>query len=533
MGACSDERWGLHADCAFLGVRLVRGAIARGIVARGDMAVRMESRQRLHLRGLGVSLVRIAVLTVVFVGSAAASSSARWLAPQSVGRSTISFAAVNSGFVPNETQPVVAFDRSGAAGLAFVDGVSTLLAERSAGGRFSSPVLLAQGSGGVVNPFGLAFTSTGETVALLHVFDDLGQGGNECCDQLAGLVRPEHRSPEVQTLGRLAQYPFAGQLGPDPGSGLYSAGVALLPVADGVLGFTGAGQVWELVNGATQFDRLSDLTTSAVGRSVVSVAADGVGGAFATWETSDETGLVTGPVMVYVAYRAPGHSFRPPVRTALGPAGSVVGPDFVSSPLIAAWGRRRADFAWVLDTPTNRSDPSEARVWNQHLQVAFRSRNRLGHPRTLAVVRHAPVVENLNATSILVDRTGAPTLAWTDCTAVTCSVEIAVSRRAAMVGKPQVLDRRATVSPGLSIAGDGRGDEVAAWWSSRGLKAATRRGGSVKFGRARLLMRQVAPIDGGQSTSPPYAAFGPRGEAIVAWITDAGNLEADVYQLRH
>ena len=335
------------------------------------MAVRMESRQRLHLRGLGVSLVRIAALTVVFVGSAAASSSARWFAPQSVGRSTISFAAVNSGFVPNETQPVVAFDRSGAAGLAFVNGVSTFLAERNAGGRFSSPVLLAQGSGGVVNPFGLAFTSTGETVALLHVFDDLGQGGNECCDQLAGLVRPEHRSAEVQTLGRLAQYPFAGQLGPDPGSGLYSAGVALLPVADGLLAFTGAGQVWELVNGATQFDRLSDLTTSAVGRSVVSVAADGVGGAFATWETSDETGLVTGPVMVYVAYRAPGHSFRPPVRTALGPAGSVVGPDFVSSPLIAAWGRRRADLAWVLDTPTNRSDAIGGSPFGPRLQAAI------------------------------------------------------------------------------------------------------------------------------------------------------------------
>lgn len=83
---------------------------------------------------------------------------------------------------------------------------------------------------------------------------------------------------------------------------------------------------------------------------------------------------------------------------------------------------------------------------------------------------------------------------------------------------------------GLSIPCDGRGDEVAAWWSSRGPNAAIRRAGNASFARPHLLLRQVAPIDGGLSTPPPYAAFGPRGEAIVAWITDAGDLEAEVYQ---
>lgn len=493
----------------------------------------MGGKPRLRHGSVGVALSRLAALVVVFVGSAAASATGRWLAPQVVGHSGISFVPVNSPFVPNETQPALTFDRSGTAGLAFVDGVSTVLAERPPGGRFSSPVLLAAGSGGVVNPLALAFPTNGETVALLHVFEDVGRppishdsGPSECCDQLVGLVRPAHGSPQVQTLRQLGPYQGPG--------GLYSAGATLLPVAGGLLAVTGAGEVWELANGATEFDRLSDLTAIALGRSMMSVAADGVGGAFATWETSDETSVqVTGPVTVYVAYKAPGHSFGPPVQTPLGPAGSVVGPDFVSPPLIAAWGGGRAALAWVLETPTNRSDSGSARVWNQHLQVAFRGRHHMGHPHTLAVVRHAPVVESLTADAILVDRTGAPTLAWTDCTALTCSVEVAVSRRAATVGKRQVLDRDATPWPGLSIAGDRRGDEVAAWWSSRGLKAATRRAGSVRFGRAKLLLRQIAPIDGGLSTPPPDTAFGPRGEAIVAWLTDAGDLEADTYRLPH
>lgn len=356
-----------------------------------------------------IALALLVLLAALF-GSAAARSRARWLAPQLVGHSGISFVSVNSAFVPNETEPVVAFDHSGTAGVAFINGDSTFLAKRRAGGRFASPRLLAPGSGGVVNPLGLAFTSTGETVVLLHAFHDIGgpttpsgQSGSECCDQLAGLAQPAHGSPQIQTLSQLATYPFAGQLA--PAEGQYSAGVALLPVAHGLLAFTGAGQVWELVNGTTPFDHLSDLNTSPVGRSMVSVAADGVGGAFATWETSEETSpVITGPVTVYIAYRAPRHSFRRPAQTRLGPAGAVFGFDFVSPPLIAAWGRGRADLAWVLETPTNRSDPANARVWNQHLQVAFRGRNGLEHPRTLAVVRHAPDVENLNADAILVDR---------------------------------------------------------------------------------------------------------------------------------
>ena len=441
---------------------------------------------------------------------------------------------VNSPFVPSETRPVVAFDGSGGAGVAFVDGVSTFLAERGRGGRFSSPVLLAPGSGGVVNPLALAFTKSGATIGLLHVFHDVGGPatssglpGSECCDQLAGLVRPAHGNPAVQPL--YAPYRGAGDT--------YSiSGAALLPVAGGLLAFTGGSYgtegVWELVNGATRFERRSDLSTGAVFRSVVSVAADGAGGAFATWETSDETSVsVMGPVTVDVAYKSPGQNFGRPLQTSLGPAGSVLGPDFDSPPLIAAWGRGRADLAWVLETPTNQSDPGSARVWIQHLQVAFRGRHGLGHPRTLAVVRHAPVTEDLAADAILVDRTGAPTLAWTDCTGITCSVKVAVSRRAGIVGKVQILDRDAAFWHGLSIAGDRRGNEVAAWWSSRGLKAAIRRAGETAFGRPRLLLRQVAPIDGGLSTPPPYAAFGPRGEAIVAWITDAGDLEAEGYQL--
>jgi hypothetical protein len=487
----------------------------------------MGGRELLHGRSPGFALSRLAALIVVSVGLAAPSAHARWLAPQSVGHSKISFMLVNSPFVPSETRPVVAFDRSGGAGVAFVDGVSTFLAERGRGGRFSSPVRLAPGSGGVVNPLALGFTKSGATIGLLHVFHDVGgpansQGvpGSECCDQLAGVVRPAHGSPAVQPLSA-PYHPIFG--------------AALLPVAGGLLAFTGGTYgpegVWELVNGATQFERASDLSTGAVFRSVVSVAADGAGGAFATWETSVETSVsVMGPVTVDVAYKSPGQSFGRPLRTSLGPAGSVLGPDFVSPPLIAAWGRDRADLAWVLGTPTNQSDPGSALVWIQHLQVAFRGRHGLGHPRTLAVVRHAPVTEDLTADAILVDRTGAPTIAWTDCTGITCSVKVAISRRAGTIGKAQILDRDATFWHGLSIAGDRRGNEVAAWWSSRGLKAAIRRAGETAFGRPRLLLRQVAPIDGGLSTPPPYAAFGPRGEAIVAWITDAGDLEAEVYQ---
>jgi hypothetical protein len=488
----------------------------------------------LHGRSPGIALSRLVALTVVFVGLAVPSSDARWRAPQLVGHAKIRFALVNSPFVPNETRPVVAFDRSGRAGLAFVDGVSTFLAERSPGGRFASPVLLAPGSAGVVNPLGLAFTKNGATVGLLHVFDDvggpatsIGRSGSECCDQLAGLVRAAHGNRAVQRL-----------YAPGPGAGdTYSiSGAALLPVASGLLAFTGGSDgpegLWRLVNGTTQFERETDLSTSASGRSVVSVAADGAGGAFATWETSVETSVtVTGPVTVDVAYQSPGQSFGRPLQTSLGSAGSVLGPDFVSPPLIAAWGRGRADLAWVLETPTNQSDPGSARVWIQRLQVAFAGRRGLGHPRTLAVLRHAPVVEDLTADAILVDRTGAPTIAWTDCNGITCSVEVAASPRAGTVGKAQLLDGHASFHHGLSLAADGRGNEVAAWWSSRGLRAAIRRAGEATFGRPRLLLRQIAPSDGGLSTPPPYAAFGPRGEAIVAWITDDGDLEAEAYRL--
>jgi hypothetical protein len=479
-----------------------------------------------------MALSRLAALIVGFVGLAAPNAHAQWLAPQFVGESKIVFTLGNSPFVPNETRPVVAFERSGGAGLAFVDGVSTFLAERRVGGRFSSPVLVAPGSGGVVNPLGLAFTKNGAAVGLLHVFHDvggpatsMGLSGSECCDQLAGLVRPVHRSPAVQLL-----------YGPYRADSYSISGAGLVPAAGGVLAFTGGSYgplgVWELLNGGTQFVRRSDLSTSPVGRSVVSVAGDGAGGAFATWETSVETSVsVTGPVTVDVAYQPPGRSFGRPLEASVGSAGSVLGPDFVSPPLVAGWGRARADLAWVLETPTNQSDPGSARVWVQRLQVAFGGRAGLEHPRTLAVVRHAPVVEALTADAILVDHTGAPTIAWTDCRPITCSVEVAVSRRAGTVGKAQLLDRDATFWNGLSIAGDGRGDEVAAWWSSHGLKAAIRRAGEANFERPRVLLRQVAPIDGGLSTPTPYAAFGPRGEAIVAWITDAGNLEADVYEL--
>jgi hypothetical protein len=134
----------------------------------------MRGRELLHGRSPGIALSRLVALTVVFVGLTIPSSDARWRAPQLVGHSKIRFALVNSPFVPNETRPVVAFDRSGRAGLAFVDGVSTFLAERSPGGRFASPVLLAPGSAGVVNPLGLAFTTNGATVGLLHAFDDVG-----------------------------------------------------------------------------------------------------------------------------------------------------------------------------------------------------------------------------------------------------------------------------------------------------------------------------------------------------------------------
>jgi hypothetical protein len=167
----------------------------------------MRVRELLPGRSPGFVLLRLAALIVVFVGLAAPSSHARWLAPQLVGHSKISFMLVNSPFVPNETRPVVAFDGSGGAGLAFVDGVSTFLAERRHGGRFSSPVLLAPGSGGVVNPLALAFTKNGATVGLLHVFEDVGGPatssglpGSECCDQLAGLVRRAHGNPAVQPL---------------------------------------------------------------------------------------------------------------------------------------------------------------------------------------------------------------------------------------------------------------------------------------------------------------------------------------------
>jgi hypothetical protein len=499
----------------------------------GDGHVRlcMCGRKLVRRRSLRFALPRLLALIVISVGLAAPSARAGWVAPQLVGHSKIIFMLRNSPFVPSETRPVVAFNRSGGAGLAFVDGASTFLAERRVGGRFSSPVLLASGSGGVVNPLGLAFTKNGAAVGLLHVFDDvggpatsMGLSGSECCDQLAGLVRPVHRSPAAQLLDS----PYRADSHSISGAGL-------VPAADGLLAFTGGSYgpegVWELHNGANQFVRRSDLSTSAVGRSVVSLAGDGAGGVFATWETSVETSVsVTGPVTIDVAYRPRGRSFGRPLEMSLGSAGSVLGPDFVSSPLVAGWGRARADFAWVLETPTNQSDPGSARVWVQRLQVAFRGRAGLAHPRTLAVVRHAPVVEGLTADAILVDRSGAPTIAWTDCRPITCSVEVAVSQRAGTVGKAQLLDRDASFWNGLSVAGDARGDEVAAWWSSRGLKAAIRRADEANFGRPRLLSRQVAPIDGGLSTPTPYAAFGPRGEAIVAWITDAGNLEAEAYE---
>jgi len=64
----------------------------------------MGGRELLHGRSRGFALSRLAALIVVSVGLAAPSAHARWLAPQSVGHSKISFMLVNSPFVPSEIQ---------------------------------------------------------------------------------------------------------------------------------------------------------------------------------------------------------------------------------------------------------------------------------------------------------------------------------------------------------------------------------------------------------------------------------------------
>jgi hypothetical protein len=122
----------------------------------------------------------------------------------------------------------------------------------------------------------------------------------------------------------------------------------------------------------------------------------------------------------------------------------------------------------------------------------------------------------------LVSRPGGLTLAWTksytDGAGLYHSRVYAADVRASLtVGRVRALSGAGEVASGLSLAGDGNGDEVAAWdvcavgSTACVVKSAVRGGRPGWFGRARTL----GAVDAGDS---PQASMAPGGASLVGWI---------------
>jgi hypothetical protein len=380
-------------------------------------------------------------------------------------------------------------------------------------------------------PLAVAFANDGRIVVLNGHFVPNTSDRPVCCYHL-----------ELWWVGRRGRPTFGGTVAPLAnivGGSLTSGGHGnlLMLTTDGPSGAL----FRELRGGAKTFGPASALPGVVNGFAAdqltteypppVPIAADGSGGIFVGWFDVSS---------VWWNYRTAGGALGAPRQAWSFPPGWVPAQEPVE---VAAEGTRRA-VAFEIDQVLP-SGPASPISQGAELEVSVGDANGFAPPVTLAAGPE-PLLDG--PAGLYIDPAGQVTVAWTECADPEhCSVQVATRGRDGVFTQSGAFGLAPPPLPGGSLgffpvtsdiapvlAGDSRGDLVLAWRDQLGLYASIRIAGSVRFGRAVRISPKIPPPEPGyQATGPPFAAFGPKGKAIVTWSRfSAGGAEmAAVYQL--
>jgi hypothetical protein len=479
------------------------------------------------MRGLGRLLAVTALLGWLWCCPA---SEAGWLPPVTLEQSSSSYYA-----------PLVSFAGNGSAVVAYGRWLRVYAPSRAAGSsrnRESVRVGRTSGFGPTIRmppatPVALAFVNDGRIVVLNGHFVPNTSDRPSCCYHL-----------ELWWVGRRGRPTFGGTVAPlasTVGGSLTSDGHGnlLMLTTDGPSGAL----LRELRPGAKTFGPASTLPGVVNGFAAdqltvaypppVPIAADGTGGIFVGWFDVSH---------VWWNYRTAGGPLGAPHQAWSFPPGWVP----ALEPVEAAADRTRRAVALEVDQVLP-SEPIPPISQAAELEVSVGNAHGFASPVTLAAGPE-PLLDG--PAGLYIDPAGRVTVAWTECADLEhCSVQVATRNRDGMFTQSGAFGLAPPPLPGGSLgfmpltfwiapvlAGDRRGDLVLAWRDQLGLYAAIRTAGRSRFGRAvRISPRIPPPGPGLQRTGPPFAAFGPKGKAIVTWsqfsVGGGGAEMAAVYQL--
>jgi hypothetical protein len=377
--------------------------------------------------------------------------------------------------------PLIAFDPAGNAALAFGHDSGVDLVGRREGGAFGAAQFLPAGQDKGNLPGGLVLPKRGETV--LMVVNNQPYGPVE---PWQGLVRPAGSSSfgPPQPLG-ISSYHYGVCCG-------WLLGDARGETIDEISNpYSYRSFIRVLAPGASRFGPQQRMPNALIG-----LVADGAGGLFDVWCR----GLCDNPKSnVMVGYRPFGGTFSHGVRVDCGCEGY--------EEVAAAGGRGHI-----------------ALVWFRHHNLYAALGGPHGFSSGRIVARGAACVFDVQA---VVTGRGNPVVAWEDCSQRPFRLRVAFGNAQGRFTRPQTLG---TASPFPTMAGDARGDLIIAWNHRGSVLAATCHAKARTCGPATVLSTTAA-------SSGPVVAFGPRGEAIVAWSQGSSGSSADqpvfadVYQL--
>jgi hypothetical protein len=241
-------------------------------------------------------------------------------------------------------------------------------------------------------------------------------------------------------------------------------------------------------------------------RSVVQgIAAAGNGYAALLSENTDETGTGTSSLLIQVGRFG---RFRAPVVLS-----SVLGTPFG----VAAGRNGAATVAWTGCTPgAVVNDLLTLHSCNVYAETGTVTGGFTGQPAVIA-----PSAPGVGLDAIVADRA----VAVQRCARHRrCTIAVAVARRGGGFGPLQRLTTNGRRL--VALQADGRGDLLVAWSNYRGVLYA-----AIKAVSARRLGPPHRLSGMGVNPATATAAFGPDGEAVVAW-SQSGETSAAVYSLR-
>jgi hypothetical protein len=451
----------------------------------------------LDVRGDGVSRVRRAeralLLALGVAALAAPSAQAGWLRATTIGPSLAA---------TTEPPAKIAFDPSGNAALTFTDSTSVFLVRRPFHGRFTRRITVtrASNSNNNVSAEGVALPPGGDTVVLTNEASTLSGDHNFRDDFSAFIARPRAQSfPSPQHLLTLT-----GDIAPSGHVISTTRGEALAWVTQ----TPRIVPVFALPRGGSSFGPTRQLDRGGAASDVCcDLAADGSGGAFAAWTTSSSR---TRRATLRLAYRRAGGTFGAGQTIYQAPRGGSV--DLTS---LAAAGNHRAVLVW--DLKSRRGEELD------ELVVGPRS---VGRPRRIKRVVGDVGPSGPTAT---INRNGAVALVWQLCGLNRfdqgCSTEATTVDTRGNIRPIQGLRGTFMSTAAPALSGDAAGNVALAWEASDGVRAAVLHPGDRRFATSRKLSARST------GANPPVAAFGPRGEAIVAFLDpDTSALRAAVYR---